>query len=430
MPYDPTVFTIRESLDPGEFIFALYYLEGAASDLLRKAGGIAIGQTTGTWVPVSQETPELRRTHVGRVVGVYEIPAYEDRLPSESAERRFLVQAAFPVANFDDQLAALLVMVFGKVSMAGRIKLLDLTLPEKYARRFAGPKFGIEGVRELLGVERRPLLMSIFKPCLGLSPKQLGDLFFEQARGGVDLVKDDEILPDIESAPFEARLEACLQAAARAKSETGQRTLYAINLTGSPDAIFAKAQRAVSLGATALLINVLAVGFDVVRALTSDASIKVPVLAHPAMAGAFYPSPVQGISSELVLGKLVRLAGGDLSLFPSAYGTVPLLRERTLRIGQQLTSPFYHLRRAFPVPSAGIHPGLVPRLIDDFGLDVVINAGGGVHGHPQGTAAGGRAFRQAIEATLVGRSLEDASRDHAELRAAYELWGTRAGVGE
>jgi 2,3-diketo-5-methylthiopentyl-1-phosphate enolase len=128
------------------------------------------------------------------------------------------------------------------------------------------------------------------------------------------------------------------------------------------------------------------------------------------------------VSSALALGKLIRYAGADFSLFPSPYGSVALEKSAALSIGKALTEESA-LKQSFPVPSAGIHPGLVPLLVEDFGKECIINAGGGVHGHPEGAAGGGKAFRQAVDAVLTGQDLKAAANDYPELKAALDLWG-------
>jgi 2,3-diketo-5-methylthiopentyl-1-phosphate enolase len=183
------------------------------------------------------------------------------------------------------------------------------------------------------------------------------------------------------------------------------------------------AYRAVELGADLLLFNTYAYGLDVMQALAEDSNIPLPIMAHPAFSGTMISSPDYGISSGLLLGKLARMAGADLVLFPSPYGSVAMAKEETQAIAQNLTSEDSIFKKAFPVPSAGIHPGLTPKLIADFGIDSIINAGGGIHGHPGGAAAGGKAFVQAIDAVLADKSLQDAATDNQELAQAIELWG-------
>ncbi|MGZ4135041.1 MAG: RuBisCO large subunit C-terminal-like domain-containing protein, partial [Tumebacillaceae bacterium] len=176
-------------------------------------------------------------------------------------------------------------------------------------------------------------------------------------------------------------------------------------------------------GANALLLNVLTYGYDVLHRLAADPQITVPIMAHPALAGAFYPSQQYGISAHVVLGQLMRITGADIVLYPSAYGSVALERGETLKIANALLEEQHGFKRAFPVPSAGIHPGLVPFLYEDLGNDTIINAGGGIHGHPQGSAAGGRAFVAAIDAVVKGETLAQGAERSPELKTALDLWG-------
>jgi 2,3-diketo-5-methylthiopentyl-1-phosphate enolase len=150
------------------------------------------------------------------------------------------------------------------------------------------------------------------------------------------------------------------------------------------------------------------------RELAKDPEIHVPILAHPAFAGALTGS----IRHSLLFGKLIRLAGADLTLFPSPYGSLSTPKDETQQI-QTYATESHWTKPILAVPSAGIHPGLVPDLIRDFGTDVVINAGGGIHGHPDGAAAGARAFRQAIDQAIGKTSETDA------LTTALDAWGAR-----
>ncbi|HTG68223.1 MAG TPA: 2,3-diketo-5-methylthiopentyl-1-phosphate enolase [Candidatus Udaeobacter sp.] len=393
------------------------------ADFNKKALSIAVGLTVGSWTELPEAQKANMEKHLGKVLSV-DVHEPANVLPGE---RYADIRIAYPDINFSRDLPALLVTVFGKLSMDGKIKLLDLDVSEDFAAAFPGPKFGLNGVRELLNVHDRPLLMSIFKSVVGYDLSNLQDQFYKQALGGVDLIKDDEILFENPLTPLEKRVEACMDAARRAEAETGQKLLYAVNLTGPTSQLAANARKAINAGANALLFNVLAYGYDVLHELSSDKSINVPIAAHPAMAGAIYPSPHYGISASLLLGKLMRLAGADLVLFPSPYGSVVMPKEENLAVKDALLEPLYDLQRSFPVPSAGIHPGLVPLILKDFGTDVVVNAGGGIHGHPMGTAAGGQAFRQAITATLNGVPLRAAAEQggNEALQAAISAWGIK-----
>ncbi|GIO83403.1 2,3-diketo-5-methylthiopentyl-1-phosphate enolase [Paenibacillus faecis] len=398
---------------------ATYRIYDPKADFERKAQSIAIGMTVGTWTELPQIKQEEMRRHLGRVE---RIQVHEPETGSET-ERYADVSISYPDVNFTRDLPALLITVFGKISMDGKIKLLDLEFSDSFLSAFPGPKFGLNGVRDLLGVKDRPLLMSIFKSVVGYDLNGLKEQFLAQALGGVDLIKDDEILFENPLTPIDQRVRVCREAAEEAERVTGKKLLYATNLTGPTSKLKEQALRAIDAGASALLFSVLPYGFDVLHELSSDPDITVPIAAHPSLAGALYPSPHYGIAASLLLGKLMRIAGADLVLFPSPYGSVVMPREENLAIRRELTAEGLPQRASFPVPSAGIHPGLVPRILDDFGTDVVVNAGGGIHGHPGGASAGGRAFLQAIDAAMNGVSLEQASASLPELKAALDLWG-------
>ncbi|MBN1659034.1 MAG: ribulose 1,5-bisphosphate carboxylase [Anaerolineae bacterium] len=386
------------------------------------APALAIEQSTGTWVAVPGETPEVRRCHVAKVIGVYEAPDWEWHVPVEVEQRHYIIQIAFPQVNIGVQMPMLLTTVVGNISMGGRVKVLDIRFPEKYVTGFQGPKFGIEGVRRCLGVAGRPLLNNMIKPCTGYPPEVGVALFRAAAQGGCDIIKDDELIANASFNEVQARVKLYMEAERQVYEETGEHTLYTVNVTDEIPQVFENARRAVELGCNALMVNYLATGFPVLRALADDPALNVPILAHMDVAGALYAAEWHGLSSHLVLGKLPRLAGADVVVFPAPYGKAPVLPEKFQRVAQNLTFPLYHLKPVFPMPSGGITPKMVPSVIKDLGPDIVIGSGGGIHAHPQGPVAGARAFRQAIEATLRGRSLEEAASEHAELKAALEAW--------
>jgi 2,3-diketo-5-methylthiopentyl-1-phosphate enolase len=380
----------------------------------KKAEEIALGLTVGSWTNLPELEQKQLLKHKGRVVSIEGLPV--------DKEDQSLIRIAYPTINFSNDLPAILTTVFGKLSLDGKIKLLDLQFNKELKQVFPGPRFGIEGLRKRLHVYDRPLLMSIFKGVLGKDLTFLAEQLKQQALGGVDLVKDDEILFENELTPFEKRITAGKQVLQEVHEQTGHRTLYAVNLTGRTSKLRDKARKAKELGADLLLFNVFSYGLDILQELREDEEIALPLMAHPAVSGALVSSPDYGISHSLLLGKLLRYAGADLALFPSPYGTVALDRNTAVSIADELTKEDV-FKQAFPVPSAGIHPGLTPLLIRDFGVDSVINAGGGVHGHPDGARGGGLAFRQAIETNLQGKLLAEGAENYPELQKALQLWG-------
>ncbi|MDQ0217935.1 2,3-diketo-5-methylthiopentyl-1-phosphate enolase [Peribacillus cavernae] len=403
---------------------ATYLLHDTKGSHEKKAEGIALGLTIGTWTDLPELQREQLKKHKGRVLSVEALEELENVNSYFGASTyRSIVKIAYPAANFSADLPAILTTAFGKLSLDGEIKLLDLEFTGELRKSFPGPRYGIQGIRDILDVYDRPLVMSIFKGVIGRDISYLGEQLREQALGGVDLVKDDEILFDSDLTPFDERIQNGKKILSEVYEETGHRTLYAVNLTGKTFKLADKAKRAVEAGADALLFNVFSYGLDVLQSLREDQDIKIPLMAHPAFSGGLTASAFYGLSNALLLGKLVRYAGADYSLFPSPYGNVAIPKTDALGIACELTKQESEWKTAFPVPSAGIHPGMVPNLIADFGIDSIINAGGGVHGHPDGARGGGKAFRQAVDAVLAGEELTSRANDNAELRKALELWG-------
>lgn len=407
-------------------ITATYLVHDVKGEMDKKAEGIAVGLTVGSWTDMPQIEREQLEKHKGTVLDIEQLP--EDEKTNRYFGKKMtkgLIKIAYPAVNFSADLPAILTTVFGKLSLDGEIKLIDLEFSKELAAKFPGPRLGIEGIREMLGVYNRPLLMSIFKGVIGRDLDYLKEQLRAQALGGVDIIKDDEILFDNPLTPFAERVRSSRIVLDEVFAETGHRALYAVNLTGRTFELREKAKQAAQLGADMLLFNVFAYGLDILQSLREDEEIGLPIMAHPAVSGALSSSGFYGISRPLLLGKLLRYAGADLILFPSPYGSVAIPREDAVGIADEARKEEHSFRKSFPVPSAGIHPGLVPLLVRDFGVDHIVNAGGGIHGHPGGAEGGGRAFHTAIRASLEGENLLDAAKTSKELKQAIDLWGVK-----
>ena len=373
-------------------------------DAEKQAKVIAVGQTVGTWDARFAHREEMLRSHLGEVVsGIIQ--------PDGSS----IATVRFPEANVENDISSLLTMIFGKYSMAGAAKVMAVRLPENYGRR---PKVGITGIREQLGVFDRPLIMAIFKPALGLSADDHAAILQEVASAGLDIIKDDEIMGNLDVAPTRKRLKACRKVLDKVNRKTGRTVLYAVNVTGTADKLIKKARRLVREGANALLLNVLTYGFSVLDALAADSEINVPIFAHPALAGAICAAPDHGMAYSVVLGTLMAHCGADAVLYPAHYGSLPFDPVEEARIRDNLRS-----RNVFPVPSAGIHPGIVPKALADYGQDVILNAGTGIMDHPDGPAVGVKAFFEALERVQQGESFEPQKLPDGALRRAVEKWG-------
>jgi len=422
--FDPIVFSSWEGLDQEDYLVATYFLQVAANvDPVELAVEIAVDQTTGTWTAVPAETPEVRRHHMGKLITLHEVPNYEFEVPPETKVRRYLLQIAFPTINFGSQIPMLLSSVFGNLSSRGWIKLLDLQFSKTFLDSFPGPKFGIQGLRELLEVWDRPILCNVIKPCTGITPEVGAELVYQAAKGGVDIIKDDELIGDTPFSPMVKRVRKYMHRLQEADQQKGEKTLFAINITDRQEKIQDNAHRAIEAGANALMISFVTVGFSVVRTLTEDNSINVPIMGHMNFAGALCQSPYSGVSSELICGKLARMVGLDMVLVYPPQSRFHLMENKFERVLQVLQQPFSKIKPSFPLFAGGVHPGMVPAILDSVGTDIIVGAGGSIHGHPGGATAGAQAFRQAFEGYVGNIDLPEWAQDKRELRQALKLWG-------
>ncbi|UEN99885.1 RuBisCO large subunit C-terminal-like domain-containing protein [Acidiferrobacter thiooxydans] len=352
-------------------------------DAGRQAEIIAIGQTLGS--------ADARFAGREQALAACRGQVLEVRADGDGAR----AQVAFPAANTEYDIGTLLTMVFGKYSLAGPARLVDLRLPPDFGTR---PRFGIAGLRARLGVAGRPLLMAIFKPALGLTAADHATLLRAVADTELDLVKDDEILGNLAQAPTRERLRACRPVIEAIRDRRGRDFLYAVNVTGRADTLLATARALVAEGANALLLNVLVYGYPMLEALARDPAIGVPIIAHPALAGALALAPDHGIDYALVLGRLMRHAGADVVLHPARFGSLPFSAADESRVITALTDSDDHWPAVFPGPSAGIKPAIVPALLADYGRDLVINAGSAIFDAATGPKAAVESFFAAMDA--------------------------------
>lgn len=385
----------------------------------------AIEQSTGTWVRVPAETAEVRKHHVARVLGVYEAPMLEYVIPKDIKERIYFVQIGFPVVNIKNMgIPMLLTTVIGNISITHGLKLVDLAFPKSWLEDYKGPKFGIDGLRKLLNIPDRPLLNNMVKPCTGHTADVAADLVYKAAVGGCDVVKDDELISNPPFNTLEERIVKVMEAVDKADSEKGEKTLYTINITTKFPEMFEYADKMIELGANALMINYLTTGFEALRQIAEDPSIKVPILGHMDFGGTFFGGPWTGMTSMLTFAKIPRICGADTVVIPAPYGKAEILEERYEQNLKALRFPFQHIKPTLPMPSGGITQGMVEKCIKEAGKDILIGSGGGIHSHPDGPTAGARAFRQAIDAVMGGIKVKEYAKDHKELGVALGVWGS------
>ncbi len=390
---------------------ATYYIE-SSFPVKRCAEIIAMEESTGTWTEVHTTEGKDLDFVTAKVEDVDEI--------------RGKAVIAYPVDLFEVRnIPQLLSVVAGNLfglSDVANVRLLDLEFPNEFISQFRGPAFGIDGVRDYIGTKEdgRPHVGTIIKPKVGLNPEETAAVAYEAASGGIDLIKDDETLCDQRFCPMAERLPLVMDAIDRALSEVEERTLYAVNVTTGADEIAERADIAEENGANMLMIDVITAGFDALKVLRENCSL--PIHVHRTMHGALTRNPAHGIAMD-VFCRLTRLIGGDQLHVGTLTGKMEGEETNILHLDSILKEEWHGFKPVFPVSSGGLHPGCVEEEIGKRGMDLVLQAGGGVHGHPYGTKAGARAMRQAAEAMALGVGLEAHAAGAPELSRALETWG-------
>jgi ribulose-bisphosphate carboxylase large chain len=168
------------------------------------------------------------------------------------------------------------------------------------------------------------------------------------------------------------------------------------------------------------MVDILTCGFASLQTLREQ-GLDLVIHAHRAGHAAFTKNRKHGISMK-AMARVARIIGVDQLHVGTIVGKMSETRNEVIENCEALKTKMGLLKRVMPVASGGLHPRLVPALIKLFGRDLVIQAGGGVHGHPGGTLAGAKAMRQAVDATLSGMTLGEYAQDHKELKLALQTW--------
>jgi ribulose-bisphosphate carboxylase large chain len=390
-------------------LICTFYVEPDGISLKEAAGGVAAESSIGTWTELTTAEPYVAKlaAHVFSTEGNVAKIAY----PIEVFERE----------NMPNILSSVAGNVFGLKALKN-LRLNDVELPAELVKSFKGPKFGIEGIRRLLKVPERPLVGTIIKPKLGLKTLDHARVAYEAWAGGCDIVKDDENLSSQRFNLFEERVVKTLESRDKAEEETGERKVYMVNVTAETKAMLKRAEYVLDHGGEYVMVDILTCGFSALQTLR-DRNFKLVIHAHRAGHAAFTKNPKHGIAMRAI-AKVARIIGVDQLHVGTIVGKMSETREEVLKNIDALKAEMSGLKPVMPVASGGLHPRLVPALMETFEKDFVIQAGGGIHGHTDGTRAGATAMRQAVDATLKGISLEEYAKTHKELKVATAHWKT------
>lgn len=409
-------------------VIATYIIE-TSLPLAHAAEVLAGEQSTGTFVRVERESDDLRARFAAQVESIEELPLTgASPLPGTVGDpnerRRARLRLRFPLDNFGPSLPNLLAAVAGnlfELKELAAIRLVDLDLPPAFADRYAGPQFGIAGTRRHMGRAEGAMIGTIIKPSIGLSPDDLAEVVGHLAEAGIDFIKDDELQGNGPSAPLEARVKAVMPVLERYADRTGRKPMYAFNITDDIGRLEANHDLVVRHGGTCVMACINMVGLAGLEFLRGHA--EVPIHGHRAMLGAVARSEQVGIAFR-AWQQLARLSGADHLHTNGISNKFYESDAQVLDSIEAVRTPLLGLTPTVPVLSSGQWAGLAHATYAAVGTtDLLVLSGGGIHGHPDGAAAGVASMREAWASAERGESVDAAYASSSALRRAAERFG-------
>ncbi len=416
-------------------VTATYEIE-TAFPLEAAAATMAGEQSTGTFVRVPGETDELREAHAARVEELVELgEVAAPSLPGsgtpknwDGKHRRARVVLSWPMSNMGPSLPNLLATINGNLSELkafSGLRLIDVTLPPVFLTRYQGPQFGVAGTRRLAGVYDRPIIGTIIKPSVGLSPQATAEQVRVLVEAGVDFIKDDELQSNGPHCPFDARISAVMRVINDHADRTGKKVMFAANLTGEIDEMLARHDHVLAEGGTCIMASMNSIGLPAMKVLRAHS--QLPIHGHRNGWGMLGRSPAIGMS-YIAFQKLWRLAGIDHTHVNGIDNKFCEPNDSVIASARECLTPMFDAPHPgceiMPVFSSGQSAKQAAPTFAALGsVDCMFAAGGGIMAHPHGPAAGVRALLQSWEAAVAGVPVDDAAKDSPELAAALNAFG-------
>lgn len=411
-------------------IRARYWIE-TPLPIAQAAEVLAGEQSSGTFVAVPGETPDLAAHYGARVEQIDELDSVDvPSLPGCRAKgsrfHRAEITIAWPLHNLGTNLPTLMATVSGnlyELSQFSGLKLLSISLPDAFTRAFRGPAFGVDGCRRLTSVVDRPLIGTIIKPSIGLTIAQTAQLVDTLIGAGIDFLKDDELMANPPHSPIVQRIDAVMEVINRHADRTGKKAMYAFNISGELDAMRSHYDHIVRRGGACAMLSLNHVGLVATKAIADRGQLAIH--GHRNGWGAINRCPSLGM--EYAAYQMVyRLAGVD-QLHVNGIANKFWESDDSVVASIEACLTSVNGTRVLPVVSSGQTGLQAPETYRRTKTtDLLYQAGGGIMAHPSGPAAGVRALKQAWEAAVLGIPLDHYAKTHPELAKQIEMFGKKS----
>lgn len=411
--------------------FEADYILETALPLDVAAATLAGEQSSGTFRAVPGETAALKARSAAQVIRIDDLgavlgPSLPGAAHPQGPHRLARITLSWPLANTGPSLPNILTTVAGnlfELNCVSGLRLSDLRFPDELVAACPRPAFGVDGTRRLTAVTGRPLVGTIIKPSIGLTPQDTAEMVATLCNAGIDFIKDDELQADGDVCPFDDRVRAVMPVINAHAQRTGRKVMYAFNLTGEIDQMRHRHDLVLAQGGTCVMVSANSAGLTGMLALRRHAQLPIHLhrngwgylSRHPAL-GFDYPAWSQlwrlaGADHMHVNGLRNKFCEGDDSVMASARSLLSPLSGAYLGITMPVFSSGQTALQAFDTWQALRSP------------DLIFAAGGGIMAHPDGAAAGVRSLQDAWGAAMAGLTLDQAAKDSPALAAALRSYG-------
>ncbi len=394
------------------------------------AAALAGEQSSGTFVDVPGETTELKRRYAARVEKITELEEVAapslpgSRARGATAYRRAEITVSWPAANVGVNLPTLVSTLQGnlyELAQFSGLKLLDFELPASLGAAYRGPRFGVEGTRRLTGVNGRPLIGTIIKPSIGLTPAQSAALVATLVEAGIDFIKDDELMANPPHSPFDERVDAVMRVINAHADRTGKKVMYAFNVSDELDPMLQHYEKVVAAGGTCAMVSLNSVGLAAVKRVCAEGAVAIH--GHRNGWGMLTRHPLLGVEFA-AYQRLWRLAGVDQLHVNGLQNKFWEPDDSVVRSIAACLAPAPGGGPILPVVSSGQWGAQAPETYRRTRtLDLLYLAGGGILAHPEGPAAGVQALRLWWAAAVEGLDAEQAARKYPALAKSVAKFG-------
>lgn len=413
-----------------ERIIATYFIETPYSPA-QAAEVLAGEQSSGTFVAVPGETEELKQRFAAKVESIEELetvnePAMPGAPSKDGKYHRAIVRVSWSFENFGYNLPLMISTLQGnlyEITQFTGLKLMDIDLPESFGEQYKGPAFGIDGCRKLTGVYDRPLIGTIMKPSVGLTPTDTAQMVKVLAEAGIDFVKDDELLSTSGNSRFEDRVDEVMKVINAYADKTGKKIMYAFNISGEIDEMLSRYEKILKAGGTCAMVSINSVGLAGVKKICDQGQLAIH--AHRNGWGMMTRHPLLGIDFR-AYQKIWRLAGVDQLHVNGIQNKFWESDDSVVRSIEACLIKMFNHKTVLPVVSSGQWGG---QAFETWRrtktVDLLYMAGGGIMAHPMGAASGVSALQQAWKAAVDGLSIETAAVKYVEFSKSVEKFGKK-----